>query len=253
MIRVLEGQPFRKTSCRLTAAAIVVSALSAPASAADLRLPVKAPPVAPVPVFSWDGIYIGANGGWGSIRNCWDLVPPTPLPPALLGPEGCHDATGAVAGGQIGYRWQAGTWVFGLEAQGNWADFKGSNPSLVDFGGGVGAISNRSHIDAFGLFTGQVGYAFNNVLLYVKGGAAVTDNRYQGFLTGTGVIVDTTGYNTRWGGSVGAGLEFGFTPNWSAGIEYNHLFMGTQNRSFTSLLIAPPVTTRTDAVKQDVD
>jgi outer membrane immunogenic protein len=203
-------------------------------------------------VYDWSGFYIGANGGWGSSRNCWtnNTIFAAPQPATN---EGCHDATGGTAGGQIGYRWQTGAWVFGVEAQGNWADFKGSNPSLVNFGGGVGAISNRSQIDAFGLFTGQVGYAFNNVLLYVKGGAAVTDTRYQGFLTGTGTIVDTTGYDTRWGGSVGAGLEFGFTPNWSAGIEYNHLFMGTQTKNFTSLLIAPPVTTRTDAVKQDVD
>ena len=88
--------------------------------------------------------------------------------------EGCHDATGGTAGGQIGYRWQAGTWVFGLEAQGNWADLSGSNTSLV-----FGATDNRSRIDAFGLFTGQIGYAWNNVLLYVKGGAAVTDDRYR--------------------------------------------------------------------------
>src|SRR5438445_7169225 len=54
----------------------------------------------------------------------------------------------------LGYRWQAGTWVFGLEGQGNWADFKGSNVSLID-----PTLRNQSRIDAFGLFTGQVGYA----------------------------------------------------------------------------------------------
>ena len=65
--------------------------------------------------------------------------------------------------------------MFGLEAQGNWADFSGSNVSLL-FGG---LATNRTRIDAFGLFTGHVGYAWNNVLGYVKGGAAVTDNRYR--------------------------------------------------------------------------
>ena len=71
--------------------------------------------------------------------------------------EGCHTASGAVAGGQLGYRWQAGAWVFGVEAQGDWADLSGSNgPSLLVGGGG----SNRSKIDAIGLFTGQVGYAW---------------------------------------------------------------------------------------------
>jgi outer membrane immunogenic protein len=59
--------------------------------------------------------------------------------------------------------------VFGLEAQGNWADFSGSNLSLLA-GAGFG-VTNRNKIDAFGLFTGQIGYAVNNALLYVKGGA----------------------------------------------------------------------------------
>ena len=96
-------------------------------------------------------------------------------PAALRRAEGCHDATGGIVGGQIGYRWQAGTWVFGLEAQGDWADFSGRNTSLA-----VSAFTATTpSIDAFGLFTGQIGYAWNNALLYVKGGAAVTDDRYR--------------------------------------------------------------------------
>ena len=64
--------------------------------------------------------------------------------------------------------------MFGLEAQGNWADFSGSNVSLRS-----PRFRNHTNVDAFGLFTGQVGYAVNNVLLYVKGGAAVTSNSYR--------------------------------------------------------------------------
>src|SRR5213080_5596738 len=112
-------------------------------------------------VYDWSGFYIGANGGWGSSHKCWDFVTPAG---AFIAAEGCHDATGGTAGGQIGYRWQASSWVFGIEGQGNWADFKGDNISTI-FGD-----RNRSRIDAFGLLTGQVGYAWNNVLLYVKGG-----------------------------------------------------------------------------------
>ena len=92
-----------------------------------------------------------------------------------LAPEGCHDATGGTVGGQIGYRWQAGTWVFGLEAQGNWADLNGQQRPAWWFLG----YRNSSKVEAFGLFTGQIGYAVNNVLLYVKGGAAVTTNTYR--------------------------------------------------------------------------
>ena len=146
----------------------------------------------------------------------------------MVGPEGSHDATGGTVGGQVGYRWQAGTWVFGVEAQGNWADFSGSNVSLVFPG-----FRNHTNVDAFGLFTGQVGYAVNNVLLYVKGGAAVTSNSYRINTLG-GALAGVTGDDTRWGGTIGAGLEYAFAPNWSVGVEYNHLFMQDRTYTFTT-------------------
>jgi outer membrane immunogenic protein len=165
----------------------------------------------------------------------------------VLGPfaEGCHDADGGTVGGQIGYRWQAGTWVFGLEGQGNWADFQGSNVSLL-----FPAARNESRIDAFGLITGQVGYAANNVLFYVKGGAAVTADRYRIFDVPTGVLAATTGDDTRWGAVVGAGIEFGFAPNWSVGVEYNHLFMEDRDHTFVT---PAGVFVGTDRISQDVD
>ena len=175
-------------------------------------------------VYDWTGFYIGANGGWGSSRNSWDSIAPF-----VVGPEGSHDATGGTVGGQVGYRWQAGTFVFGLEAQGNWADFSGSNVSLVFPG-----FRNHTNVDAFGLFTGQVGYAVNNVLLYVKGGAAVTSNSYRINNVVGGALAGVTGDDTRWGGTIGAGLEYAFAPNWSVGVEYNHLFMQDRTYNFTT-------------------
>ena len=145
-------------------------------------------------------------------------------------PEGCHDATGGVAGGQIGYRWQSAAWVFGLEAQGDWADLRGSNVSLL-----IPAFTNRSQIDAFGLFTGQIGYAWNNALLYVKGGAAVTDNRQCRHHAQRRSRRRCRRSQTRWGGTVGAGIEFGFAPNWSAAVEYDHMFMRTKDTTFTDV------------------
>jgi outer membrane immunogenic protein len=227
---------------KLALAAAAISALfTGTASAADLaaRPYTKAPPMVAA-MYDWSGFYVGVNGGWGTSRNCWTntAVGGVPFPPAT---EGCHDSDGGTVGGQVGYRWQAGSWVFGLEAQGNWADFQGSNVSLLG-----APLVNRSRIDAFGLFTGQIGYAANNVLFYVKGGAAVTDNRYEGLLFGT--VLDRA-EDTRWGGTVGVGLEYGFAPNWSFGVEYNHLFMGTNNYAFNFL----GANTRNDDIKQDAD
>lgn len=224
-------------------ATVALAAFAAPAAAADLaaRPYTKAPPMI-VALYDWSGFYIGANGGWGSSRKCWDFVTPAGT---FVGGEGCHDATGGVAGGQIGYRWQAGTWVFGLEAQGDWADLKGRNRSLVNT-----AVDNESKVNAFGLFTGQVGYAANNVLFYVKGGAAVTSDRFRTYAAGTNVVTGTTGDDTRWGGAIGAGLEYGFAPNWSAGIEYDHLFMQNRTYNFTT---PAGTAVSTDRIRQDVD
>jgi outer membrane immunogenic protein len=234
----------------LATVGLVALGTAAPASAADLapRPYTKAPPPM-VAIYDWSGFYIGANGGGGWSHKCWDVtnfrVPVTPFR------EGCHDATGGVAGGQIGYRWQSAGWVFGLEAQGDWADLRGSNVSLF-----IPGWTNHSKIDALGLFTGQIGYAWNNVLWYVKGGGAVTDDKYTGTVTTTGALFDSAS-ETRWGGVVGTGLELGFAPNWSVAVEYDHLFMGNRAITATStgVLAGIPAGSvfRTDSIRQDVD
>ena len=97
-------------------------ALSGSAMAADIAArPYKAPPVYVAPIYDWTGFYIGANGGWGDSRNCWGIVPVAGVTIA----DGCASRSGGVFGGQLGYRWQSGQWVFGLEGQGDWADLSG--------------------------------------------------------------------------------------------------------------------------------
>ena len=222
---------------------VALVAFAAPAAAADLaaRPYTKAPPMVAA-IYDWSGFYVGANGGWGSSRKCWDFVTPAG---AFVSNEGCHDATGGTAGGQVGYRWQAGTWVFGLEGQGNWADFRGSNVSLA-----FPATNIRSKVDAFGLFTGQVGWAANNVLFYVKGGAAVTSDRYTISTVAGNALLASSNDDTRWGGVVGVGLEYGFSPNWSAAIEYDHLFMGNRTANFNT---PAGVFFTNERIRQDVD
>jgi outer membrane immunogenic protein len=225
----------------------VALSLSAPASAADLAAHpyVKAPPVPIAAIYDWSGFYIGINGGGGSTHKCWDFV--APVTGTLIG-EGCHNATGGTIGGQIGYRWQSTQWVFGIEGQGNWADFSGDNVSIAFL-----ADRNRSRIDSFGLITGQVGYAWNNVLFYVKGGGAVVGDKYDIFVApgfvGAGTVLGSAS-ETRWGGTLGAGLEFGFAQNWSVGVEYDHIFLGNRTIGF----ITPGgFAIGSDRISQDVD
>jgi outer membrane immunogenic protein len=229
---------------------IGLAALGTAGSALAADMAVKAPPPAPLPViYNWSGFYIGANGGGGWSHKCWDLTN-FQIPRGSFR-EGCHDASGGVVGGQIGYRWQSAQWVFGLEAQGDWADLTSSNVSLF-----TPNWTNNSKVEAIGLFTGQVGYAWNNFLWYVKGGAAVTSDKYRGTVTTTGVLFDSAN-ETRWGGVVGTGIEFGFAPNWSLALEYDHLFMGHRDITFTSAGVLAGIPAgavfRTDSIRQDVD
>jgi outer membrane immunogenic protein len=246
--------------------------MSAAASAADL--PAKAPYVKAMPEvgFNWTGLYVGLNAGGGSAHNCWDMNGAfiVGFNPALH--EGCNDATGAIVGGQIGYRQQFGTFVFGIEAQGDWANLKGSNQSAI-FNGlppGLINLTNTTKVDGIGMFTGQVGYSFGSVLWYVKGGAAVTDNEYTGALSIPAIrglpspLLTDSAKEVRFGGVVGTGLEWAFAPGWSIGAEYNHLFMDNRDVGF-ALTNAPLIAaggvgllgagspSRHDTISQDVD
>ena len=219
-------------------AAAVALGLATPALAADM--PMKAAPMAPLPViYNWSGFYIGANGGWAQSHNCWDFLVVTVVPGS------CWDQSGGVIGGQVGYRWQTGGFVFGLEAQGDWADISASRISLIN-----PAFSTQVKVESLGLFTGQIGWAWNAALLYVKGGAAVTDNRFDIVTTACCATVASAS-STRWGGALGVGFEYGFTPNWSFGVEYDHLFMGNSNNSFT--IVNPIVAGAVNRISQDVD
>ena len=162
-----------------------------------------------------------------------------------------HDATGGLAGGQIGYRWQATNWVFGIEAQGDWANLKGSNTSAIGAFGGVPFV-NQTKINSIGLFTGQIGYAWNNVLAYLKGGAALTNDKYAGTpQKKKKKKKKKRGFRKTlfvcW-----SLIEFAFAPPSSVATEYDHLFM-THALTFVAVPAFSGGFLYTDGIKQDVD
>src|SRR5579872_2515453 len=123
----------------LLTTAIASIGLTGKALAADLPARAPAPytkaPAIVQAAYDWSGFYVGINGGGATSNIDWNADG--------LGDEGSHHATGGTVGGQIGYRWQMSSWVFGLEAQGNWADFTGSNVSLA-----VLNTTNQTRINA---------------------------------------------------------------------------------------------------------
>lgn len=232
---------------KLTATLGLMALASTPALAADL--PTKGyskAPAAPLAVYDWSGFFVGVNAGGGRGPKCWNnsFAGGVPTIPSIS--EGCNDATGPLLGGQVGYRWQAMNWVFGVEAQGDWADLTGANASLFLT---APQVTNQSKIQALGLFTGQVGYAWNNVLWFVKGGAAVTSDKYNGIDTASGTVLDQA-TETRWGSTVGTGIDIGFAPNWSVGAEFDYLFMGTKTLNFNAMPAGG--LSRTESIQQNV-
>ena len=225
----------------LGAIGLISLGVTAPALAADLAPRTYAPPS--MVAYDWSGFYFGFNGGGGWSHNCWTNTSTFGVPTVPSFGEGCNTATGAMVGGQAGYRWQMSSFVFGLEAQGDWAYLSGSNTSLFNL-----ATSNQTKTNALGLFTVQVGYTWNNVLWYAKGGIALADNTYNGLFTG--VEFDQAN-EIRWGSVIGTGVEVGFADDWSLALEYDHAFMGSQTLTFTAVPVAG--LSRNDSISQSID
>jgi outer membrane immunogenic protein len=231
------------------AAAAVFALFTGTASAADMAVKAR-PVVAPVPVFSWTGFYIGLHGGGAWFDNDW-FAPLTPLNIAG-GCAGCpvgvgsHTGSSWLAGAQAGVNYQTGIWVLGVEVDGSWTDLKGSNVN-----GAVAILRDNSRTDALATFAGRVGIASGPTLFYAKGGAALADDRFFTSLAATGQALQSTD-STRWGWMVGVGIEYAFANNWSVKAEYNHLDFGRETETLQPLPGCGCVAFQYD-VKQTVD
>jgi outer membrane immunogenic protein len=201
----------------LSAAVFIVAIASA--SAADL--PVKAQPLPPPPSCTWCGFYIGVNAG-----GKWARVEDT-LTVGGTSVTFDRDTNGSwVAGGQLGYNWQApgSPWVFGIEGDIDAQDFNRSRVVGVTVGpfvaGDVFSVESRWQAS----LRGRIGYAaWDRALLYVTGGAAFTNVKATANLVGVGVF---SADDTRVGGTVGVGLEYALWNRVSLGIEGRWSFYG---------------------------
>jgi outer membrane immunogenic protein len=152
---------------------------------------------APGGVFNWSGLYAGLNIGyeWGKVTNS------------------SIDPRGIAGGGQVGYNWQSSQFVFGGETD---IQFSGADDTFAPY-----KFSNPW----FGTLRGRAGIALNNILLYATGGFAYGD--LKGELPG----LSETKTHTGWAG--GLGMEVGFTPNWSAKVEYLYMDLASRGYSIT--------------------
>jgi len=182
---------------------ILLTSIAGTAYAADLPAPPSAPytkaPAIVSPVTNWSGFYIGAMGGYGK-ENSSD-------PLALKGGFG---------GGTVGYNWQFGQFVAGIEGDGAFADV---NNSVT-----IGGVTVGAKLDALGTVRGRFGVAFDQVLLYGTGGLAIADAKLSASALGVGLSDNQT--LTGW--TAGAGIEWMFLPHWSIKAEYLYRSFGGQ-------------------------
>jgi len=169
----------------------------------------KAPVEAP---FSWTGFYFGLNGGYGWGRSSWS-------DPTLGADSGSFNTSGGLLGGQLGYNWQTGSVVLGIETDADWTNIKGSTAGLggVCLADGGGLCQTKQ--DWFGTTRGRIGYAFGRFMPYVTGGAAYGDIK--------ALQSTSSATQTKFGWSAGGGVEYSLDRNWSAKLEYLHLDLGT--------------------------
>lgn len=208
-----------------TGAAILMGSLAAHAADLPQRPAPAYAPVVTAPAYNWTGFYVGVNGGygWGQqdpfniITNRFDSL--------------STNLSGGVFGGTFGAQIQSGHVVLGFESDIDWANIKGSTVAIptvagIPFPGA--AVTASTNINWEGTARFRVGYANDNWLLYGTGGLAILGAKTSLTTVSGGAVCGTilngcSGANRQFGAALGGGVEYGFTPNLSAKLEYLYI------------------------------
>jgi outer membrane immunogenic protein len=207
---------------------------SSGALAADMAvkspMPVKAVPYAAM--YDWTGFYVGGHIGGAWTDEHATFLGTTGIPLDPVGTVYGANRAGFLGGVQAGYNYQMQNIVVGITGDFSWTDSSTDQAATSTFFGAA-TVHTLAKTHWYGTIAGRVGYAANNVLLYAKGGVAFTEEVYGGYTMLGGAVASafTNQTSTRTGYVVGAGVEYGFTPNWTAFVEYNYLDFGS--RSYT--------------------
>jgi len=188
---------------------VLFGAMVQPALAGGLELPVKAPVGGVVVPYSWSGFYMGINFGynWGDANLS-----------STAGSQNIN-ANGGLAGYTIGYNWQTGNWLWGLEGDidGSW--LKDTTVSAPLCAGGVGCEIKQTWLATT---RGRIGWVINpRWLYYITGGGAYGDAKFTA-PSGAGAS------GSRSGWTVGTGFEWALVNGWSTKIEYLYVDLGTK-------------------------
>jgi outer membrane immunogenic protein len=212
----------------LAAASSVVFATGG-ALAADLARPVYRAPPPVVAVYTWTGLYWGANVGysWGTAKYDATLI-------FAGATSNSEDLDGAVVGVQSGYNYQVGAWVFGAETDIQWSGQKGGStfPGVLP----LTTITTDQKLKWFGTSRSRLGVLVTpNILLYGTAGVAYGQVESSATITITGVGSATGSFkDVKAGWTAGAGIEGAFGGGWSAKLEYLYIDLGKTEHTFAT-------------------
>jgi outer membrane immunogenic protein len=219
--------------------AVVFIGSLAGAAAADLPNRYRGPDMfSPAPAATWSGFYVGAQVGY-SLGGDQTQINVSGFPFSFVGPD--NDLSGPVGGVHAGYNFQRGPIVYGVEGDLELANVEGT-VSLGGSGGFAGlGLTSRTTIDWQGSLRGRLGFAlFDRMMVYGTAGLAFAsiENAYSATLPPGNVFGAPAGTTTaqfdetRWGWTIGAGVEYAVMSNWTARLEYRYAnFSDYKNQS----------------------
>jgi outer membrane immunogenic protein len=198
---------------QLVLAGAVLTAAAPVGNAADVGAP---------PAYDWSGGYVGVHAGYGAVDVDYDFNS-NDIFGNLAGETQSEALDGLIGGGQIGYNWQLDNYILGLEGSFTWAGLK----ETTDDGSDVGDVSFHTGVDWLAALTPRFGLAFDDVLVYGKGGLALADlgTRIEQPIAGGLRVNDDDATEVGW--TVGAGAEMALSDNWIIGVEGDYYDFGT--------------------------
>ncbi len=171
----------------------------------------------------WNGPEVGIQGGYGWGTSSGSIAgAPAGTPSYSFSPSG------GMGGAHVGYNWQMGTFVLGLEGDAEGGEVGGLQRNT--FAGGSYGVSSSMDFDAS--IRGKVGFTFDRVLVYGTGGVEFGDVTTHYHTPIGGPLVGSSS-DIRTGWTAGGGVDYAFTPNWEGNIEYRYADLGSQNTTLT--------------------
>ena len=219
----------RKGYLLATVGTVATAAAGGSVQAADMGMPVKAMPL-PAPSVSWAGWYVGVNAGaaWQQMTGGYG---PNGVSDEVESPGSISGST-FIGGGQVGYNWQDGNFVYGLEG-----DFSGLTKGNINGGSGFEANKGptmRTSMDWLSTVRGRAGLAVGNTMVYMTGGLAI--GRVHDGFAANGFNSDSVAFKnvtkTKVGWTVGGGVEHMLSQNWTVGVEALFVDLGNSTTNF---------------------